>query len=190
MGAVVAGSIVEVTPVPRVNETSTTFAEVFEQHLSMVWRVLRYLGVPESDVEDVAQEVFVVVHRKLPGFEGRSALTSWLYSICWRTYQDYRRRAFRRHEVLSDPPPGTAQAATQERDLETEQRLAALAKFLEGLDEDKRTVFVLFELEELEMKEVVAIVGCPLQTGYTRLRVARTHVKNAWERQTAREKRP
>lgn len=61
-----------------------TFTQVYQSHAPMAWRSLRRLGVPDAEVADAAQEVFVVVHRKLDGFEGRSSLTTWLTGICLR----------------------------------------------------------------------------------------------------------
>ena len=63
-------------------------AEIFRQYAPFAWRALRRLGVPDADVEDVCQEVFVVVHRKLGDFEGRSSLKTWIYGICPRTASD------------------------------------------------------------------------------------------------------
>ena len=80
---------------------------LFEQHFDFVWRALRRLGVPESDVDDVLQEVFVIVHRKLPEFEARSRVTTWLYGICFRTASDHLRKVRRHREELNDSVPDT-----------------------------------------------------------------------------------
>src|SRR5437773_11370436 len=80
-----------------------TSRQVFDERARYVFRVLRYLGVRESDIADVCQEVFVTVHRKIDGFEGRSSVRTWLYRICQRAASDHRRRAYIRQEVVSDP---------------------------------------------------------------------------------------
>ncbi len=147
--------------------------EIFDAYAPYVWRTLRHLGVPEADVEDVCQEVFVVVHRKIPSFERRSALKTWLYGICIRTASDYRRRAHVRRERPVSEPPGLHAEATQFEELAQRQLRGVLASVLEQLDADKRAVFVLYEIEELSMKEIAEIVGCPLQTAYSRLHAAR-----------------
>ncbi len=67
-----------------------SFSELFETHLPYVLRLLRYLGAPPADVEDIGQEVFVTVHRKLPSYEGRGRFTSWLYAICAGAVRDQR----------------------------------------------------------------------------------------------------
>jgi RNA polymerase sigma-70 factor (ECF subfamily) len=154
-------------------------ADVFRDHAAFVWRALRRLGVREADVEDVAQEVFVVVHRKLGEFEGRSSMRTWLYGICVRTASDYRKRARIRHEVTTDEPPEQTASAPQVEDVARRQARALLDRILAELDEDKRAVFVLYEIEQVTMAEVAEAVGCPLQTAYSRLHAARRDVEAA-----------
>ncbi len=157
-------------------------ASVFRAHGPFVWRVLRKLGIPEADVPDLCQEVFVVVHRKLPEFEGRSSLTTWLYGICLRTASDHRRRARVRREEVTDRVPEGRESAPQAKDLARRQARALLDAALEDLDEDKRAVFVLYEIEELTMAQVAEAVGCPLQTAYSRLYAAREVVSRHFGR--------
>ena len=68
-----------------------TFKEVYDEHFRFVWRSLRRLGVRESDVPDAVQDVFLVVHRRLAEFEGRSKVTTWLFGICFRVARDRRK---------------------------------------------------------------------------------------------------
>src|SRR5690349_18720106 len=82
-----------------------TFDAVVAEHGPYVWRVLRRLGVRSADIEDVWQETFIVVHRKLGGFEGRSQLRTWLSAIAVRVASDYRSRAYRRREQATDEVP-------------------------------------------------------------------------------------
>jgi RNA polymerase sigma-70 factor (ECF subfamily) len=152
-------------------------AEIFREHAPFVWRGLRRLGVPESDVEDVCQEVFVVVHRKLGDFEGRSSLRTWIYGIAARTASDYRRSGRVRREVVTDAPPDVAHEGGQHDALALKQARAMLDRILDELDDDKRSVFVLYEIEELTMAEVADALGCPLQTAYSRLHAARKVVE-------------
>ena len=154
-----------------------SLAEIFRDHAPFVWRGLRRLGVPESDVEDVCQEVFVVVHRKLADFEGRSSLRTWIYGICTRTASDYRRSGRVRREVVTDAPPDAPQEGTQHDTVALKQARATLDRILDELDDEKRSVFVLYEIEELTMAEVAEAIGCPLQTAYSRLHAARKVVE-------------
>lgn len=159
-------------------EALPSVAEVFEQELPYVARVLRYFGIPDADLADVCQEVFVVVHRKLPEFEHRSAIRTWLFRISQRTASDYRKRAHVRREVpVAEPQLG--QSEDGEESTERVDLRRQLLELLDQLDEDKRVVFVLFEIEGLGMKEIAEILDCPLQTAYSRLHAARRMLKEA-----------
>lgn len=159
------------------HQTDEAFAQAFHEHVNYVWRVLRRLGVSESDVEDVCQEVFIVVHRRLGDFEGRSKLRTWIYGICVKTASDYRRRAFRRREIVTEIPPDHGVEPRQIRKVEEREVRALLDSLLDELDETKRAVFVLFKIEELPMDEVAEAVGCPLKTAYSRFYAARKELE-------------
>jgi RNA polymerase sigma-70 factor (ECF subfamily) len=158
--------------------------EIFQQELPYVARVLRYFGVPDADLADVCQEVFVVVHRKLPQFERRSAIRTWLFRISQRTAADYRKRAHVRREIaVPEPQHGLSEDGEESAErVDLRRRLLAL---LDTLDEDKRAVLVLFEIEGLDMKAVASIMDCPLQTAYSRLHAARRLLKEAFEAESA-----
>jgi RNA polymerase sigma-70 factor, ECF subfamily len=157
-------------------------ADVFREHAPFAWRALRRLGVPEADVDDVCQDVFLVVHRKLADFEGRSSLRTWIYGICARTASDYRRSGRVRREIVTGSPPEAAADAAQHDAVALRQAREALDRILDTLDDDKRAVFVLYEIEELTMGEVAEALGCPLQTAYSRLHAARKMVTAGVER--------
>ena len=152
------------------------------EHGVFVWRTLRRLGVREADVDDVCQEVFVVVNRKLAEFEPRASLKSWLYGICVRTAAAHRRKAPVRREVPTESPEQGATERGPDATLESRQGLAMLDRALDALDADKREVFVLFEIEEVAMSEVASILGCPLQTAYSRHAAARAQVVSFFKR--------
>jgi RNA polymerase sigma-70 factor, ECF subfamily len=153
-----------------------TLRQVFDEHAAYVWRALRHLGVPESELDDYCQEVFLVVHRQLPTFEGRSKLRTWIYGICLRVASDRRRRARVRNErTEADPARGLAEPSGLAPD-ERAQARSTLLKLLDGLDEDKRTVLVLYEIEGLAMSEIAELLACPLQTAYSRLHAARARL--------------
>ncbi len=158
------------------------FPELFSTYSAFVWRVLLRLGVAEADVDDVAQEVFLSIHRAIASFEGRCSLRTWIYGICHRRAVDYRRRVSVRPDVYAGPPPERGVDAGQEQDLALAQARTRLRRVLDELDEDKRTVFVLFDIEGLPMEEVAEIAGCPLQTAYSRLYAARRKLETTLNR--------
>ena len=163
-----------------------TTAAIFQAHGPFAWRVLRRLGVEERDADDVCQEVFVTVHRKLAEFEGRSSVRTWLYGICVRTASDYRKRRRGSREVPADTVEDPPVDARQEDHVAMRQARAALDGILDRLDDDKRAVFVLYEIEELSMAEIAAAVDCPLQTAYSRLHTARREVEASLKRLRAK----
>jgi RNA polymerase sigma-70 factor, ECF subfamily len=150
-----------------------TLRQVFDEHASYIWRTLRHLGIPDADIPDLCQEVFVTVHRKLAAFEGRSSLRTWLYGICLRVASQHRRRPYvQKEQFASEPMPDAAAGLELAPDTRLEQR-SAVRRLLGSLDEDKRAVVVLYEIEGFSMKEVAEIVHCPLQTAYSRLHAGR-----------------
>ncbi len=148
-------------------------------HAGFLWRALRHLGVRERDLEDVCQDVFLVAHRRYTDFRGDSSLRTWLYGIAIRLASEHRRRAHVRREVPTSEPPGTETPASGPDNVERSELRNLFNSILDELDDDKRAVFVLYEIEDLDMKEVSKVVGCPLQTAYSRLHAARQFVADA-----------
>jgi len=167
-------------PAAALVESAPTFEAIFRDHAPYVWRALRRLGVRDVDLEDICQDVFLVVHRKLDTFHGGSAIRTWLYGICIRTASDYRRRPHRHRESpAGDDLPEVSAPADQEELFARSQARDRLDDALDTLDDAKREVFVLYEIEGLLMPDVAEAVGCPLQTAYSRLHAARKIVTDA-----------
>lgn len=169
------------------------FHKVVAEHGPYLWRVLRRLGVRAADIEDVWQETFIVVHRKLDGFEGRSSVRTWLSSIAVRVASDYRNRAHRRREQATDELPESdahLEGASQHDELVDRERRELLDRLISELKPDQREVLVLYEFAELPMQEVAEAVGCPLQTAYSRLHAARKSLEQAARREAARRGTP
>jgi RNA polymerase sigma-70 factor (ECF subfamily) len=158
---------------------SPEFAAIFREYAPFVWRALRRMGVEERDTEDVLQEVFVAVHKKLATFEQRSTLRTWLYGICLHKALDHRRRAHVRHEVMNGTVPERSSPPRQEHAVLVTRARERLDAVLETLDDAKRAVFVLFEWEGLSMHEIAELTATPLQTAYARLYAARAQVQRA-----------
>ncbi len=161
-------SLVAMSPSPQLS-----FEALYRAHISDVWRMLFTLGVRESDLADACQEVFVIVLRRLPEFDGRAKVTTWLYAIALRVAAGFRRKAHVRREQLVEESPEQSSDSRLDEGLDERRALARVRDALEALDDDRRAVFVLFELQELTLKEIAETVGCPLQTAYSRLLSAR-----------------
>lgn len=150
------------------------FEEIYRAHYDFVWRTLRHMGVCERDVSDETQKVFVTACRRLPEFEGRSSLKTWLCGIALRVASEYRRSATSRHEVLVDEPPlGTSIEASQLRQLEQRELQAELVAILSELRPDQRETLVLFEIEEMSGEDIARLMKVPEGTVRSRLRMAR-----------------
>jgi RNA polymerase sigma-70 factor, ECF subfamily len=156
-----------------------SFREVFDAHVRFVWRSLLGLGVPENDLADASQQVFVVLHGKLDQIDDGCRVSTFVYGICLRVASDFRRRAHVRRERLCATPPERETAAPQESIVSRREALDRLRAVLDTIDPAQREVFVLYEIEELAMAEVARAVGCPLQTAYSRLHAARKIVAAA-----------
>lgn len=152
-----------------------SFDEVYVEHVALVWRTLRAFGVSDAQLEDATQDAFVVVHRRLPEWEGRAAITTWLFAIARRVASQYRRKRgteLERNQPLDDQPE-LAGAADTFAALSRAQAAATVMQALDALDEDKRVVFALVELEQMSVPDVARMLELNLNTAYSRLRLAR-----------------
>lgn len=150
------------------------FTKLYEENFDFVWRSLRMLGVQQEAVDDAAQDVFLVAHRRLDTFEWRSSARTWLFAIAVRVVADYRRSRRRKMRLLDrvmhtpvEPSrtPFDAAVSSERRD--------ALLFALDGLSDEQRAVFVLADIEELSAPEIASALDVKLNTVYSRLRSAR-----------------
>ena len=156
---------------------SLEFRRVYEAEVAFVFRALLRLGIPRADAPDAAQQVFLVVHRRLTSFDGTSALRTWLFGICLRVASDHRDKAHVRREVVGAPLPRETVEPAQLDAIARTQARTMLETLLATLDAEKRAVFTLYELEDWSMAEVAQAVGCPLRTAYSRYRAARERIE-------------
>jgi RNA polymerase sigma-70 factor (ECF subfamily) len=153
--------------------------QVYELHADFVWRTLQHLGVRDADLEDLGQEVFVIVHRRLSSFDGRSKLTTWLFGICLHLAQRHRRRAYFRFEFLQAEPPERIDPETPEARYAGEEARLRLERLLDKLSPERRATFVLFEVEGVSCEEIAELTAVPVGTVYSRLHSARKLVTAA-----------
>jgi RNA polymerase sigma-70 factor (ECF subfamily) len=149
---------------------------VYEAHFRYVWRCLRSLGVREAQLDDALQDVFIVVQRRLGEFDGKVALSTWLYAIALRVARKARERARRdalKADTDTEREEGPSPHADAEAALQCNERLLLARAALDSLDDDKREVFVLAQVEQMSAPEMARIIGVPINTVYSRLRAAR-----------------
>ena len=169
------------------------FEDVYDACFDFVWRNARRLGVPDEQVDDAVQEVFLVVHRRLADFEGRASIKTWVFGILVKVAADHRRAVRRKSPharsaggvVDADTVPDEA-ASPDERMVRSEG-VRLLHKLLDELEDDKRAVFVLAELEQMSSPEIALALGLNLNTVYARLRAARMDFNQFALRERARD---
>jgi RNA polymerase sigma-70 factor (ECF subfamily) len=157
----------------RMEQSEVGIAELIRDHARHVVAALRRSGVAASDAEDVAQEVFLAAHERLAGFESRSSLRAWLSGICRNKARDYQRKMRRRRDLLAarSHMPGSPESDPL-TELVRSETAEYLRRALYQLPVAQRVVLVLHELEEMPMRDVAARLGCPIDTAYSRYRIA------------------
>jgi RNA polymerase sigma-70 factor, ECF subfamily len=168
---------------------ASDFRAVYEAHFDYIYHTLRRLGVPDRDLEDLLHEVFIAFYRG-DTYDPSRPLKPWLFGIAFRVASDYRRRAQHRYEVppykdgWQDLVPDTAPGADEQ--VAQRQRRDLVQAGLATLDLDKRAVFVMHDIDGHSMPEIAAVLSAPLNTLYSRLRLARGEFAAAIKRYALR----
>lgn len=157
-------------------EAPVRLRSLFEEYGAFVCRSLRVLGVPEADLDDALQEVFLVVFQRMHDYEERGRARAWLYSICTRVVRSHRRKVRRRREEVTFEVPDAPAAPTQLERIAEHEALALGQQLLSRLPQEQRDVFWLYEVEDVPMADIARALDCPLQTAYSRLHKARERV--------------
>jgi len=154
-----------------------SFEDVYVRWFHEVSRWARAFGGLDADLDDLTQEVFLVVRRKLPEFDGKN-LSGWLYRIAQRTVRDYRRRAWfrrllpRKNDDVIERETATLKPGPAEL-FERREAERMLTQILDRMNETRRASFILFEIEGYSGEEIAALEGVPINTVWTRLHHAR-----------------
>ncbi|HVX93297.1 MAG TPA: RNA polymerase sigma factor [Polyangia bacterium] len=167
-----------------------TFDELYERHVDFLWRNARRLGVGDDAVDDVLQQVFLVVHRRLPELAIAGSEKAWLFGVLVRVVRDHkrslRRKSPHRFFALTDPETLADDRGRQpDESLARAEAAALVQSWLDAMDDDKREVFILAELEQLSAREIGEATSTNPSTVYSRLRAAR----QAFEAAAARHRK-
>ena len=172
------------------------FESVYSDHFGFVWRMTRRLGVPDASVDDVVQDAFLVLHRRLEEYDGRASVRSWLFGILLHVVRDHRRRHRRKAApCVPRPPDSGSDIAVASADpgpaalAERSEQVALLRRLLDILDDDKRTILVLAYLEQMTVPEIAELLGLNLNTAYSRLRAAKRSFDKLYEAECANARR-
>lgn len=157
------------------------FRAVYERWFNDVSRWIRAMGGPEAEREDLVQDVFLVVHRRLPDFDGQN-LAGWLYQIARHRVRDFRRLLWVKHTLFGRAPLPeslTSTGASPSESLETSEKRATLQALLERLNDTERAALVLFEVDGYSGDRIAEIQGVPLNTVWARIYKARKKLKTS-----------
>ncbi|MBL9105332.1 MAG: sigma-70 family RNA polymerase sigma factor [Myxococcales bacterium] len=162
-----------VAPVDPGDDPRARLAELYDDHADFVVRVARQLGAPASELEDIVHDVFLVVHRRHADYDpARGSQRAWLYGIC-RNVVHHSLRGRTRAELRLQRLPEPAPRPGPDEHVAQPQAQAVVQRFLDGLDEGRRLVFALIDIEGMPAPEVAAMLELNLNTVYSRLRLAR-----------------
>jgi len=167
--------------------SNLNFQQVFEQEFDYVWNSLKRLGVREADAKDVAQEVFITVHGLLGDYDPSRPLRPWLFGIVYRIALRHRALARHRREVFEAAPERADARQSPERALEIQEKQALALRAIQQIDLSRRAVFILHEVDDQPIPEIAEALGIPLNTAYSRLRLAREEFRGAVRRITGSE---
>jgi RNA polymerase sigma-70 factor (ECF subfamily) len=163
-------------------ERIAEFEQIFRDHVGQVCRALKTMGVAPRQVDDAAQEVFLIVHDKLAEFEGRSKLSTWIYAITYRVGANYRAKARRQPRLASLEDNQLASAGSPEQALSGKEAARFVEHFCSQLEDDLRDIFVLCLLEGQSSVDVGALLGINVNTVYSKVRLLREEFRSALER--------
>lgn len=156
--------------------TDTVFRELFEAQSAYVYGSLRRLGVRGRDLEDLTQEVFLSVYQRLDVYDRSRPIRPWLFAFVYRVVCGHRRQLVRHRADLLDEEPLSC-AENPEEEIARAEATRRLSDALENLSPELRAVFVMHELDEFTGPEIAEVIEVPLNTVYSRIRLARRAIE-------------
>ncbi|MBI5535793.1 MAG: sigma-70 family RNA polymerase sigma factor [Deltaproteobacteria bacterium] len=158
---------------PETALSSHAFRAIYEAEFSYVWHTLRRLGVRDRDLEDLTHDLFVTVYRRIEDYDVDRPVRPWLFGFAFRLASDYRRLARHQREVVDSDLEGMDPVPLADQQMAAEQRRRVVQAALDTLELDRRAVFVMHDLDGCAMPEIARALSIPLNTAYSRLRLAR-----------------
>jgi len=172
--------------VSQVARKAPNFAGIFASEFDYVWHSLRRLSIPERDLEDLVHDVFFRVYEHLSDFDTTRPLKPWLFGFAFRVASDYRRRFSNQREVLDEDSEAVDTAPSALDQLLRAEALSLAQVALNSVNLERRAVFILHELDGCAMPEIALALALPVNTAYSRLRLAREQFHAAARRERLR----
>jgi len=163
-----------------------SFEQVYALYFRFSWRVLLHLGVPREALDDAAQELWLVVHRRLEQFEQRSQLKTWLFGIALNVARNHRRSELRRARGQTPPAELFPSVPDPEMLHTAQQAWDRVQTFLATLDEQRRAIFICSLLEQMSAAETAEATGLDVTAVYHRTRSLRASFKSFLGKQEAK----
>ena len=168
------------------------FRAIYERWFAEVSRWIRAMGGPEAEREDLVQDVFLVVHRRLPDFDGQN-VAGWLYQIARHRVRDFRRLLWVRHLLFGSVPLSESLSkggASPADALETNEKRVLLERLLAKLNESERAAVVLFEIDGYSGEEIAELQAVPVNTVWARIHKTRKKLRLSLAKHEGREPMP
>lgn len=168
------GGVVPALPPPR-----PPMGAVFDEHFGYIWNALRRLGVRDADLEDLAHEVFLRVHAGLRKYDSTRPLRPWLFGIAYRVAADHRRLARHRLELTGVATEGVDPGVLADEQLIAAEERVLLRRAIAAMDLQRRAILVMHHVEGIAAADIAGALGVPVNTVYSRLRLAREELASA-----------
>jgi RNA polymerase sigma-70 factor (ECF subfamily) len=172
---------------PETATLTLDFNRLYEAELDYVWASLRRLGVPSASLEDICHDVFVTAWRKIADYDPNRPIRPWLFGIAYRLASDLRNRAYQQREVLDDEADAVDESRGPHEQAEQAQAKATVARALQQIPIERRGVFVMHDIDGTPIPEIAETFGIPLNTAYSRLRLARRDFEQAVSKMQLKE---
>lgn len=156
-----------------VADPSPDFRSIYESEVNYVWVSLSRLGVPERDLEDLTHDVFAKLFQNYQVYDPSRPLRPWLFGIAARIAWDYRELARNRLETPRPPVERPDPRSGPEEETAAREDRATVLRALEELTMDRRILLVMHDLNGHSMPEIAKVLLHPMNTLYSRLRLAR-----------------
>ena len=170
-------------PITSPKPEAPTFEAVFQSEFSYVCRALRRLGVRSAELEDVAQEVFISVYGKFADYDSSRPVRPWLFAFAFGSASNYHRLARNRREVIDLPKSERPTTSTPESALEDRENQVRVLRALQALPLERRGVLIMHDIDGFSGPEIGETLSIPVNTVYSRVRLARAEFKKALHRE-------